>query len=90
VLWGVEGTLEQYKIAKIIQTGTNTMLKRVATLTALVLALHTLSACMYYADFDRKRADTEQTRQKTSLIEAYAACLKVNATEPERCPKPNY
>jgi hypothetical protein len=66
------------------------MLKPTATLTALVLAAHALSACMYYADFDRKRADTEQTRQKTALIEAYALCIKVNATDPERCPKPNY
>jgi hypothetical protein len=34
--------------------------------------------------------DTEQTRQKTALIEAYATCLKVNVTEPERCHKPAY
>lgn len=66
------------------------MYKRIATLTTLVLAAHSLSACMYYADFDRKRADTEQTRQKTALIEAYAACLKLNGSDPTRCPRPNY
>jgi hypothetical protein len=66
------------------------MLKRATTLTALLIAISSLNACMYYAEFDRKRAETEQTRQKTSLIEAYSNCLKVNAAEPSRCQKPNY
>jgi hypothetical protein len=66
------------------------MIQRLTALTALFIALNSLTACMYYAEFDRKRAETEQTRQKTALIEAYASCLKVNATEPERCHKPTY
>jgi hypothetical protein len=86
----VVGAIEGYKISANHSTGTKAMLKRTAAIAALILAAHSLSACMYYADFDRKRADTEQTRQKTALIEAYAACLKANATEPERCPRPNY
>ncbi len=66
------------------------MFKRTAILSTLLLATYGLSACMYYADFDRKRADTEQTRQKTAMIEAYAACLKANTTQPGLCPKPAY
>jgi hypothetical protein len=66
------------------------MFKHALTFTAVVLLSNSLTACMYYADFDRKRAETEQTRQKTALIEAYSACIKINAAEPERCPKPNY
>jgi adenylylsulfate kinase-like enzyme len=66
------------------------MFKRTANLAALFVVTGNLSACMYYANFDRQRADTEQTRQKTALIEAYATCIKANVAEPERCPKPNY
>ncbi len=71
-------------------TEASTMLKRTVTLSTLLIATYGLSACMYYADFDRKRADTEQTRQKTAMIEAYSTCLKANPTQPERCPKPAY
>jgi hypothetical protein len=66
------------------------MTKRTITIAALLIALTGLNGCMYYAEFDRKRADTEQTRQKTGLIEAYSACIKLNADQPERCPKPNF
>ena len=63
---------------------------RLLPLISLLAAISCLNACMYYADFDRKRADTELTRQKTALIEAYSTCLKNNPTSPERCQKPAY
>ena len=62
----------------------------VVRFAALIAAAHTLTACMYYADFDRKRADTEQTRQRTAIMQAYGDCLRENAKTPEKCPKPNF
>ena len=56
--------------------------------TALLLAAHSLSACMYYAEFDRKRAETESIRQRTNSMEAYNTCIKANLATTERCAKP--
>lgn len=54
----------------------------------LLVCVNCLSGCMYYASFDRQRAETEQVRQKTALMEAHAVCLKGNVAEPTKCPKP--
>lgn len=60
------------------------------SIALIALITQTLTACMYYADFDRRRAETENVRQRTASLETYNACLRANVQNPALCPKPAY
>lgn len=53
-----------------------------------LLLLSVLSGCMYYAEYEDKRAETEIKVQYKKLLEEHAKCLRNNANNYERCPQP--
>ncbi|MEQ1637551.1 MAG: hypothetical protein ABL903_12745 [Methylococcales bacterium] len=65
------------------------MLKRFIILISSVVLLNGLFGCMYYAEYEDKRAETEIKQQYKALLEVHAQCLQDTHNDYARCPQPS-
>ncbi|NOT86062.1 MAG: hypothetical protein HOP02_15060 [Methylococcaceae bacterium] len=64
------------------------MLKQFTALIGLLIALNQLSGCLYYAEYEDKRAETEIKLQYKALLQTHAECLQSSQNNYARCPQP--